>query len=144
MIGTFAYLTFCSFKNRMRRRIRRLREPRYLAGLIVGGLYFYFMVFRPRSDVRRGSRGFPGLGNLAGPIQVVASVVLLVIAAIAWVWPGAGKPITFSRAEVQFLFTAPVTRRQLLHFRLVRSQLSMLFSSALITLFVRPTTLANS
>jgi len=144
MIGTFAYLTFCSFKNRMRRRIRRLREPRYLVGLIVGVLYFYYFLFRSRSTTGRGARGFPGLEHLAGPIQVIGSVVLFVIAALAWVWPGAGTPITFSRAEVQFLFTAPVTRRQLLHYRLIRSQLSMLLSSALITLFMRPSTLANS
>ena len=144
MIGTFAYLTFCSFKNRMRRRIRRLREPRYLIGLIVGVLYFYFFVFRSRSTPGRGGRGVPGLERLAGPIQVIGSVVLFVIAALAWVWPGAGTPITFSRAEVQFLFTAPVTRRQLLHYRLVRSQLGLLVSSALITLVMRPSTLGNS
>jgi hypothetical protein len=144
MIGTFAYLTFCSFKNRTLRRIRRLREPRYLVGLIVGVLYFYFTIFRPRSGARRGSRGMPGLEHLAGPIQVIGSVVLFVIAALAWAWPGAGKPIAFSRAEVQFLFTAPVTRRQLLHYRLIRSQLGLLISSAIITLFMRPSTLANS
>jgi len=144
MIRTFAYLTFCSFKNRMRRRFMRLREPRYLIGLVVGVLYFYYFLFRPRSTPRRGGRGVPSLEHFAGPIQVVGSVVLFVIAALAWVWPGAGKPITFTRAEVQFLFTAPVTRRQLLHYRLIRSQLGMLLSSALITVVMRPSTLANS
>jgi hypothetical protein len=123
--------------------VQRLREPRYLVGLIVGVLYFYFALFRPRSSARRGTRGIAGLERIAGSIQVIGSVVLFVIAALAWVWPGAGKPITFSRAEVQFLFTAPVTRRQLLHYRLVRSQLGMLLSSALITLVARPSTLAN-
>ncbi|MCX6545992.1 MAG: hypothetical protein NTV05_16475 [Acidobacteria bacterium] len=144
MIGTFAYLTFCSFKNRTLRRFRRLREPRYLVGLIVGVLYFYFTIFRPRPGARRGTRGMPGLELLAGPIQVIGSVVLFAIAALAWAWPGVGKPIAFSRAEVQFLFTAPVTRRQLLHYRLIRSQLGLLISSAIITLFMRPSTLANS
>ena len=144
MIGTFTYLTLCSFKNRMRRRLKRLREPRYLIGLIVGVLYFYFAFFRPRSSSRRGNRGVPGLEQFAGSIQVLGSVVLFVIAALAWLWPGSGTPITFSRAEVQFLFTAPVTRRQLLHYRLIRSQLGMLLSSALITLVMRPSTLANS
>ncbi|MEI6666635.1 MAG: putative ABC exporter domain-containing protein [Acidobacteriota bacterium] len=143
MLGTFAYLTWCSFKNRVRRRVQRLREPRYLVGLVVGAIYFYFALLRPRAVSRRG-RGIPGFGSAAGAVQSVASVVLFAIAALAWVWPGAGKPITFSRAEVQFLFTAPVTRRQLLHYRLIRSQLSMLLSSALITMVARPSTLANS
>jgi ABC-2 type transport system permease protein len=144
MIGTFAYLAWCSFKNRLLRRLRRLREPRYLAGLVVGVLYFYLTIFRPRSTSRGVRRTPPGIEQLSGPIQAAGSVVLFIIAALAWVWPGSGSPITFSRAEVQFLFTAPVTRRQLLHYRLIRGQLGILFSSALITLVARPSSLANS
>ena len=46
MVDAFVYLTACSFKNRLRRRLQRLREPRYLVGLVVGLAYMYFMVFR--------------------------------------------------------------------------------------------------
>lgn len=46
MFWTFLYLTRCTIKNRFRRRLRRLREPRYVIGLIVGALYMYMMLFR--------------------------------------------------------------------------------------------------
>jgi hypothetical protein len=59
------------------------------------------------------------------------------------VWPGAGQPVTFSRAEVQFLFQAPVTRRELIHFKLLRSQVAILFGSAIATVFLRPASLAG-
>src|SRR6185436_1177987 len=45
-----------------------------------------------------------------------------------------------TRPEVQFLFTAPLTRRQLLHYKLLRSQLGLLFGSAIATIFLRPGT----
>src|SRR3970282_255553 len=38
-------------------------------------------------------------------------------------------PFTFQLAETDFLFTAPLTRRQVIHFRLLRSQLPLLFSA---------------
>ena len=143
MIGAFLYLTACSFKNRLRRRVQRLREPRYVIGLVVGLLYMYFAVFG-RGRRRSASAGAPALGVLSGPLQLFGSLFLLVMAAGAWVLPGAGQPLAYSRAEVQFLFPAPVTRRQLVHYKLLRSQLAILFSSAIATLFLRPGSLVTS
>jgi len=144
MFRTFLYVTRCSMTNRLRRRVQRLREPRYLIGLIVGAAYMYLMFFRRGLRGPRGTAGVSMLAQMAGPIQLIGSVVLLAGAAIAWVVPGAGTPITFSRAEVQFFFTAPVTRRELLHYKLLRSQIAILFSSALTTLVMRPGTLVGS
>jgi hypothetical protein len=44
---------------------------------------------------------------------------------------------------VQFLFQAPVTRRQLVHYKLLRAQLAILISSAIATLFLRPGSLVT-
>jgi len=144
VVGAFLYLTACSVKNRVRRRVRRLREPRYVVGLLVGLAYMWFMVFRnavhprgPRVGPGAGEAGAAALAAIAGPVQFLGSLLLFTIAAVAWAWPGAGQPIRFSRAEVQFLFPAPVTRRQLVHYELLRSQLGILFGSAIATLFMR-------
>ena len=144
MVGAFLYLTACSIRNRVRRRLRRLREPRYVVGLLVGLAYMWFMVFRNMARPGRGpggadagAAGAAALAAAAGPVQFLGSLLLFTIAAVAWVWPGAGQPIRFSRAEVQFLFPAPVTRRQLVHYELMRSQLGILFGSAIATLFMR-------
>jgi ABC-2 type transport system permease protein len=142
MVGAFVYLTACSLRNRMRRRLQRLREPRYIIGLVVGLAYMYLAFFR-RSARPRSAAGAAAVAAIAGPVQLVGSVFLLAAAAVAWVWPGTGQPLAFSRAEVQFLFPAPVTRRQLVHYKLLRSQLGILFGSAIATLFMRPGSLAS-
>jgi hypothetical protein len=145
MIGAYLYLTACSIKNRIRRRLRRLREPRYFIGTIVGAAYLYFMVFRRGVRRTRVPAGVPDsvLQVVAGPLQFVGSLVLLVVALAAWVVPGVGRSLTFSRAEVQFLFTAPVTRRALLHYKVLRSQLGILFGSAVATVLIRPGSFAR-
>jgi ABC-2 type transport system permease protein len=143
MFWTFLYVTRCSMTNRLRRRVKRLREPRYLIGLIVGAAYMYLMVFRRGVRGPRGTASVAMPAQLTGLIQLLGSVGLLITAAIAWAVPGAGKPITFTRPEVQFFFAAPVTRRELLHYKLLRSQVGILISSAIVTLVMRPATLAS-
>jgi len=149
-LGAFLYLTGCSIKNRVRVRLRRLRQPRYLIGSIVGVLYFYYFVFGGMR--RRSGRGGSGPGAMLRSlierfghrIELLGAGVLLVITALGWLWPASREALTFSRSEVQFLFTAPLTRRQLLHFKLLRTQLGALLSSALVTLLFRPGSLATS
>ena len=142
MVGAFLYLTACSFKNRLRRRLRRLREPRYVIGLLVGLAYFYVIFFR-RSARRHAPAEVPAIASVAAPLQFLASLFLMGTAVIAWLWPAGRPPLPFTRADVQFLFTAPVTRRQLVHFMLWRSQIAILFGSAIATFFMRPGSLAG-
>jgi ABC-2 type transport system permease protein len=145
MIGAFLYLTLCSMRNKLRVRLQRLREPRYLAGMIFGLMYLYRFVFRNLFRGTPTGRG-PGtmiavLTRVAGPVQMVGSLILFVLAAAVWLLPGFKPPLTFSRAEVQFLFQAPLSRRQLVHYKLIRSQAGALFGSAMMTLFMRPPSL---
>ena len=142
MVGAFLYLTACSFKNRQRRRLQRLREPRYVIGLVIGLLYFYFAFFR-RGGRRSASFEVPAVAAFATLMQFFGSLFLMAAAVIAWVWPSGRPPLPFTRSEVQFLFTAPVTRRQLVHYMLWRSQVAILFGSAIATLFMRPGSLAG-
>ena len=46
MIAALFYLQCQSFCNRLVSRFKRLKQPKYLIGAIVGGLYFYFYFFR--------------------------------------------------------------------------------------------------
>ncbi len=69
------YIIVCSAKNRLRVRLRRLREPRYLVGAIVGAAYIYFSFFtRYRTSnaaaARRRARGVPAA---ADPFAVMAA-----------------------------------------------------------------------
>lgn len=141
-MGALIYLTLCSTKNRVRARLRRLREPRYAAGLLMGLAYFYFLL-GPRAGGRKAG-GFIGL--LAGvrePLELVGALLVFVIVALTWLWPSRdAAALSFSRADVQFLFPAPFTRRQLITYKLARMQVGAFTSSAIMTLLFRPRSMA--
>lgn len=134
ILSASSYIIACSAKNRLLVRLRRLREPRYMLGAIAGAAYLYFAVFMRIGAGRRPRRNRPpsdfslGVGRLWPSIGGAA---FLVLAALAWVSPGGSGLFEFSEAEVQFLFPAPISRRQLLLHRIARSQLGLLFAAML-------------
>lgn len=146
MTGAFLYLTQCSIRNGLRVRLRRLRQPRYLIGLIVGVLYFYFLMFRPsRGRSRSPIDRFPAIDRFRGIVELAGTAMLFLSVALAWIWPGQRRPaLAFSRADVHFLFTAPITRRQLVRYKVLRSQVGAVIGSAFMTIFFRPGNLADS
>jgi ABC-2 type transport system permease protein len=144
--GAFVYLTLCSLRNQVRVRIRRLREPRYLIGLFAGLAYMYTFIFRHAfASAGRGRPNgalLPLLAQHTETVLMIGSVVFFALAALAWLWPGSRPALLFTRAEVQFLFQAPLTRRQLVHYKLIRSQIGTVFGSAIATVFLRPGSLS--
>ena len=138
MLSASFYIIVCSAKNRIRKRLQRLREPRYLVGAIVGGAYLYFSFFaRSRSRAAAARRGRQRSAPFSTEAVVAAAaplagVALLVLATLAWVLPFDSGLLEFSDAETAILFPAPVTRRELLVHRLLRSQLGILFGSLVV------------
>jgi hypothetical protein len=133
MIGAFAYLTAISFRNRIVTRFRRLRNPRYLISAIAGLAYIWFFAFR---HVGRSPR--PNIGS--SPLGVdMASVVVLSMMVIVWALPGQSGGLEFSEAEIQFLFPAPVSRRQLLIYKLIRGLPQLVMTTLVMTYFLRRT-----
>jgi Putative ABC exporter len=130
--GALLYLTACSFRNRVTRRIRRLKEPRYLAGAVAGSLYIYFAFLRSqRRGVNRTPRAAIAatLGRFSVWAESLGALALWLIVLLRWAVPSARPPFQFTGAEVQVLFTAPLPRRRLLHYKLLRGQVAILFSS---------------
>lgn len=140
MIGALVYLQLTSLKNALRQRLTRLRQPRYLIGAIVGLGYFYFFAFRHLFS-RKSYGTIPGLPEeLAGLPQLlepVGALVLFSVLALSWIFPSGRAALGFSEAEVAFLFPAPVTRRSLIHFKLVKSQIAILITSLILSLVTR-------
>ena len=69
--------------------------------------------------------------------QSLGALILFVIVFLAWIIPRKRAALAFTEAEVAFLFPAPVTRRALIHFKLLRSQLRIFFSVLFLTLVSR-------
>jgi ABC-2 type transport system permease protein len=133
MVGASLYILVRSTRNRIAVRLRRLREPRYLFGAVIGAAYVYFAIFRPRRMV--GGRGrreaIPdGPAALLGRFGLpLGGAAVLLMAGLAWIFPGTSSLLSFTEAETAFLFPAPVSRRQLLIHRMIRSQFGLLFAA---------------
>jgi hypothetical protein len=134
------YLLGCSLKNAVLARFRRLRQPKYLVGALLGVAYFYFYFYRflyagafqhgrprPRS---------PGIDLALTPdtaFNLAALALLFGLVLFAWVIPAERTAISLSESEVAWLLPAPVSRTDLLHFKLLKSQLGLLFFALLMT-----------
>src|SRR5437660_1507801 len=136
MIGALVYLQVQSIKNRLRVRLRRLKKPKYLVGAVVGVAYFYFFFFRNLFTGRRGAAA--GVIDTTPPeallmFELLGALALFAMVLSAWIFPHERAALAFTEAEIAFLFPAPVTRRTLIHFKLVRSQIAILFTTLLLT-----------
>ena len=135
-IDALFYLKVMSFKNAVVSRVQRLKQPKYLIGGILGVAYLYSVFFRGIGRDRGDVNGLAG----ALPIErfeAVASLGALaftIFVASCWLWPRERAALTFSEAEVAFLFPAPIRRRTLIHYRWINTQLRILFTSLILTL----------
>ena len=136
MNSALLYLQYHSIKNRTVMRVKRLKQPKYLLGGIVGGLYFYWYFFRALLGGPGGGKPFALFAspdNLA-LLESLGALVLFIVLLLAWIIPHQRAALTFTEAEVAFLFPAPISRRTLIHFKLLRSQTAILFTTLLLTL----------
>ncbi|MFM1769342.1 MAG: hypothetical protein RJA22_1871 [Verrucomicrobiota bacterium] len=150
MMAPLIYLSGMQAWNRLRVRARRLRQPKYLAGALVGALYFYFYFFRfllhPPGGPGLGSAPPDGaaaaaaqaqraaLADLAPLAEPLAALAVAVCVLAAWVFPQRRAALAFTEAEAVTLFAAPVSRRTLIHFKLLRSQFGILLTTLLFAL----------
>lgn len=138
MIAALFYLQWQSFRNRLVTRFKRLKQPKYLIGAIVGGLWLYFYFFRfLLGNYGNGRRGAVNL--VISPEHLVlyelgGALALFIIVLLAWVLPYERAALTFTEAEVAFLFPAPITRRNLIHYKLIRSQMRIFLSVVILTI----------
>ncbi len=126
MTSPLWYLAGRSTRNRLARQLRRLRTPRYALALVLGLAYLWFVGIYQRS-----SSTPPNIS--AASLELMAAAGVLGIVAWVWVFGADRRALAFSRAEVTFLFPAPVTRRELVRYKLLRGQLVILFNTVLWT-----------
>src|SRR5215470_4731901 len=108
MLSASLYITLCSARNRLLVRLRRLREPRYLVGAVVGVAYLYFAIFarragrpprRPNGDDRAPFEVISAWQTVGAPLVGLA---MFSLAILAWVLPARPGLLEFSRAETVF------------------------------------------
>jgi ABC-2 type transport system permease protein len=120
-------------KNASRRKVGRLHEPRYMIGFLLGAAYFAMIFMRPGSPGGRPPAP-PRLPAHAGDLLLLAgATALAVVALLTWLFRKGQPSLGLSEAEIQFLFPAPVSRRAILHYALLKAQLPVLFSAFVLT-----------
>ncbi|HEX9986103.1 MAG TPA: putative ABC exporter domain-containing protein [Thermoanaerobaculia bacterium] len=130
MIRAFLFVTIRSWINRIVWRARRLKNPRYLISFLVAIGYFGFLFFRPGGPGRRA------VTFSQVPTEVL-SLLPLAILLLAWLLPG-HSALEFSEGEQQFLFTGPLSRAQILFYKLLRAQPQVLLTIVILSLFRLP------
>ena len=133
MIAAFAYLIVSTTRNRLQSQLRRLRTPRYAIGFALGLLYFWG--FLGRHLVNMPAR--PAAAATSNPVEALAPFFLALVIGGIWVFGGDMTALAFSEAEVALLLTAPVSRRTLVVYKLVRSQLVILVNVAIWVFLLR-------
>jgi hypothetical protein len=136
MTPALVYLQIMVIRNAVAERVRRLRQPRYMAATLLGLAYFYFLFFRG-APFQGACPGMPGGPASIGLAVGLAFAALLMTGRIvyAWIFSADRASLTFTEAEVAFLFQAPVPRRTLVHYKLLKSQVRIVFSAVLFSLF---------
>jgi len=135
MIDALLYLQWHSLTNRVRARLRRLKQPKYLIGGLVGGLYFGFVLLSQFFAARKVAHPSPAASSPEAALlsEMIGALLLLVVILGAWIFPSQRAALTFTEAEIAFLFPAPVTRRTLIHYKLLRAQAAILFTTLIFT-----------
>jgi hypothetical protein len=132
VLRVLPFVLAATLRNRVRHQLRRLRQPKYAIATAVGLAWFWF---------------YAGRHLVAGPSRVgtmppeAAPVVGLAIAAggtalllLAWLLRARHQALAMSEAEVQFLFPAPLSRVQVLHYRVLQLLAQGLVGTAFTTI----------
>jgi ABC-2 type transport system permease protein len=121
------------------RRVRRLRDPRQVLAFLAGIAYVAFFVLRPFlvgfGHVPRGAGGLSGAGEYAPAVQLAIALGLAVVALVTWIAASSRPAFRLSEAEIHLLFPAPLTRRQILDFALLKQQAGILVGSLILLVF---------
>jgi ABC-2 type transport system permease protein len=130
VIRVFAYLARRTAYNRVSRQLRQLRSPRYLAALVFGLAYLWVVAVEQRPQPAPAAVVGARWVELLGAFGVVGAVLW------GWIFGVERRVLSFTPAEVTFLFSGPVPRRGLVQYKLLRNQLLILFNSLLWTLIL--------
>lgn len=138
MTSALLYLELHSRANALAGALRRLRQPRYALGAIGALAYLSYFVARPLlSDDAPGGAIFGGIGSLL--TSDLSALLLLLWIARGWLFGGERAALFFSEAEVAWLFPAPIERRTLVHYRMLKSQIGVVVGALLYAAFAAGT-----
>jgi hypothetical protein len=133
--GALVELAAFSFRGQIVRRLRLLRQPRYLISSLAGLAYFLFFVGRQLGGFHRRGGLPPMAPELGGDIlPLVIGLAFASGATLIWAFASAKPALRLSEAEIHFLLPAPLTRREILAYALWKQQIGVFFGALILAL----------
>ena len=126
------YLYSRSWRNRIRQQLRRLRQPRYVVGVLAMLAYLGSLLFSPSA-----AQSVAENSAMLDVRHLISMCGLSIALGAWWIAAPSDSALAFSTAEVHFLFPAPVARQTLVQARLFSVQAVLLLQVLLWTLLLR-------
>ncbi len=139
MIGVLIRLQALTIKGRVVRALRLLRQPKYLVGFIVGAGWMATWVLRPamRGGAPVNVEQWAVTGSAFRAIfHDAAALMLTAVTPLGWILPWGQLGLPFREAELTMLLQAPLTRRQVMQYGLLKSELGVVISAFFVSVFV--------
>jgi hypothetical protein len=139
MIGVLVRLQALMIRGRIVRSIRLLRQPKYLVGAAIGAAWILLWVGQPllQSDV---SVHVLRVGEFASELRPavlrVVGVLITVFLVLPWLLPWGRLGLPFREAELTLLLQAPVSRRQVIQYGLLKSFAGVLIGALIVSAFL--------
>jgi ABC-2 type transport system permease protein len=135
-----AFLVAASARNRVRLAIRKLREPRYLVGAAALGLYLWSLIgrhaFRGKPDPDLVAMQQVG-GLLRLWMELGFGALGAVTVFVSWTLGADRLSFSFTEAEATWLLSGPLSRRDIIRYKVAVGLLRTLLSALLATLVFR-------
>ena len=135
---TLLYLAWRSLRGRVVGWLRLMRQPKYLVGTLAGVAWMGLFALRPMTRaIRTGSlvEGFEEIVEWLPLVETAAAMALLVVLSLWWLWPFGKATIALSETELHLLLSAPVRRRHVIQYAVLRNQWGILFGCLIVSLF---------
>jgi hypothetical protein len=114
-------------KSLWRRLTRGARTPKGAVFLVVGIAVFALWMWPSIFAARIAPRTNPDTVRAVTPVAILAACLLTVLTS------GGERAIVFTPAEVDFLFSGPYTRRQILLYRIIKSSTGAVISALILS-----------
>ena len=133
------YLSYRSLRGQIVGWLRLMRQPKYLLGLLVGLAYFWFFALRLflRADNRTRwlDATLEGVTDFLPAVHLAVALFIAVAVSLWWLFPFGKSSLDLKEAELHVLLPAPIPRRHILQYAVLKNQRGILISCLIISFF---------
>ena len=137
-VSALTFLIVRSGRNRIRVQLARLKNVRYVLGLLFLIAYFA-MILRPDRIAGIARRPPDGMSTalLGANALAISALALTILVGYWWTFGTKLSVVALSRAESRQLLPSPLSRNQLILFKLAKASLATLVSALILSIISR-------